>query len=76
MAQVLIRGLDDKVLKRLKRQAKNNNRSLESELRAIIESAVKFTSAEWLELSSILRSKLEDREHADSTELIREDRSR
>ena len=39
MAQVLVRGLDDAVVARLKEIAAKNQRSLEAELRAILSSA-------------------------------------
>jgi plasmid stability protein len=37
MAQILIRDLDPKVVEKLKEQAARNGRSLESELRVILE---------------------------------------
>jgi antitoxin FitA len=76
MAQVLIRGLDEKVLKKLKKQAKDNHRSLEAELRAIIMSSLKYTPAEWIVISRELRSKFKGKAFSDSAELIREDRDR
>ena len=49
MAQVLIRDLDDETLKRLKKMAARNHRSLQKELRAIIIRAVSRSSVwEWL----------------------------
>jgi plasmid stability protein len=76
MAQVLVRGLDDELLKRLKAQAKEHNRSLEAELREIIESSVKYTPREFVEISRKLRERFKGRMFSDSTELIREDRDR
>jgi plasmid stability protein len=40
MAQVLVRQLDDKVVDRLKRRAKEHGRSLQSEVKTILEEAV------------------------------------
>ena len=37
MAQILIRGLDEKVVERLKERARRNNRSLAAEIRTILE---------------------------------------
>ncbi len=37
MAQVLVRGLDDRVIARLKARAQANSRSLEAELRLVLE---------------------------------------
>lgn len=76
MAQVLIRGLDEKVLERLKAQAKKNNHSLEAELRQIIESSVQYTSEEAVLVSRWLREQLKGKKLTDSTELLREDRDR
>jgi len=42
MPDVLIRGLDAKVLKRLKARAKQNGRSLQSEARLLLERAAGF----------------------------------
>ena len=39
MTTVLIRQLDDQVIKRLEQRAAGNNRSLESEVRHILEQA-------------------------------------
>ena len=49
MAQVLIRDLRDETLKRLKKRAADNHRSLQHELRAIITHAASRASIwEWL----------------------------
>jgi plasmid stability protein len=40
MAQVLVRQLDEKVVDRLKRRAKEHGRSLQSEVKTILEEAV------------------------------------
>ena len=77
MGQVLIRGLEDDVLERLRRRAEGNHRSLEGELREILMTASRQVSVEEArELADRLRSRLEGRLHSDSTELIREDRDR
>jgi plasmid stability protein len=39
MATVLVRQLDDEVVRRLEQRAAGNNRSLESEVRHILEQA-------------------------------------
>ena len=54
VAQVLIRDLDDKTLKRLKKRAADNHRSLQKEIRAIITRAVSRSSAwDWLKRRSV-----------------------
>lgn len=40
MAAVTVRGLDDDVKERLRRRAARNGRSMEAEIRAILEAAV------------------------------------
>jgi plasmid stability protein len=77
MGQVLVRGLDDAAIERLKSRAEAHHRSLEGELREILEQAsreVDIVTAR--ELADRIRRKLEGRPHSDSAELIREDRDR
>lgn len=77
MGQVLVRGLDDTVLERLKKRAEGHNRSLEGELRDILEQAsrqIDVVAARGL--ADQIRLKLADRPHSDSATLIREDRDR
>jgi plasmid stability protein len=77
MGQLLVRALDDAVIERLKRRAESNHRSLEAELRDILEQASRQTDlSKATELADRIRTKLEGREHSDSVELIREDRDR
>lgn len=76
MAQVLIRDLDPDVVERLKLRARKNNRSLEAELREILELAVRADFSEARRLAKQIREKLAGRRHTDSTELLAEDRSR
>ncbi len=75
MANALVRDLDDQVYERLKTRAAGNNRSLEAELREILEAASKQVSmAEARARAADLRQRLMGRTHFDSAELIREDR--
>ncbi len=48
MAQVLVRDLDNDVVDKLKEQAKSQGRSLEAELRRILEQAAKDTRRQGL----------------------------
>lgn len=75
MAQVLVRELSDKVVNRLKKRAKEHGRSLQSEVKTILEEAVPDYEQAWKRIDT-LRSKLKrsGRTFSDSTELIREDR--
>ena len=77
MGQILVRGLDDAVIDRLKRRAESHHRSLESELRDILEQASRQVDVSVsADLADRIRRKLEGRPHSDSAALIREDRDR
>jgi plasmid stability protein len=78
MAQVLVRGLDDAVVERLKERARAGGRSLEAELRAVIEAAAADDRklAATRELAARLRRRLAGRMHTDSAGLVAEDRRR
>ena len=78
MATISVRLLDERVLRRLKRRAALNNRSLEGEVRHILENAVAddmaARRASFLVLSDRLRRATEGRAHTPAEVLIREDR--
>ncbi len=78
MASVTIRNLDDGVVERLKSKAKDNGRSLESELREILSTEARRASTKELiaEADRIAAMTPKDRPQTDSTILIREDRDR
>jgi antitoxin FitA len=77
MGQILVRGLDDAVIKRLTQRAERNGRSLEAEVREILEQlSWQVDVATSRDLADRIRRKLEGRPHSDSVELIREDRDR
>ena len=56
MGQVLIRDLDDDVIDAMKSKAKIHGRSLESQLRAVIEAAAPFTPEERVKSAEYLQS--------------------
>lgn len=76
MAQVLVRGLADDVLKKLKARAKRNGRSLEAELRRVMEESAEEDPGSFWEEADRIRASLAGRTFSDSAELIREDRER
>ncbi len=77
MAQVLVRQLDDRIVDRLKKRAKEHGRSLQSEVKAILEDAVPDYERAWKRIDSLrLRLKRSGRKFSDSAALIREDRDR
>jgi plasmid stability protein len=75
MAQVLVRGLDEATLKRLHRRARANGRSLEAELRGILQSAATDVD-EIRALAAKLRQRLQGRRHTDAVALVAADRAR
>ena len=78
MANLTIRNLDDKVVRTLKAQAKAHNRSLEAELRRILEEAATLQAnlTAFREKADRIRARTSGRLRSDSTQLIREDRDR
>lgn len=77
MTQMLVRDLDPEVVERLKERARSNGRSLQKEVRAILEGAARtYTMEEAREVTEKWRERFAGREFSDSTELIREDRDR
>jgi plasmid stability protein len=76
MAQVLIRDLDSKLVARLKDRAREHGRSLEAELRGILEAAVETDIGEAKALAARIRRRLSGRVHSDSAALVAEDRRR
>jgi plasmid stability protein len=76
MAQVLIRELDEDVVARLKERAQRNGRSLEAELRGILEQAAPADFATARSLAARLRRRLAGRTFTDSAASVADDRSR
>ena len=78
MGTVHVRRLDDEVVRRLKRRAAANNRSLESEARHILEQAAGDDMAErtktFRDLSRRLRRQTAGLPQTPSHVLVREDR--
>jgi antitoxin FitA len=76
MAQILVRDLDKDTVERLKRRAKQEGRSLQSEVKAILEQAVPMDMKSAREFAGRIRKRFAGRRFGDSAELIREDRER
>lgn len=76
MAQVLVRDLDDDTIRRLKQRAERQGRSLQAELRLILEQAARSDTAEARRLAERIRRRLAGRQHSDSGALLAEDRAR
>ncbi len=76
MAQVIVRNLEDNVVKALKSQAELKGRSLEQELREILRKASGLRPDDLVVLADRVREMTPDVEQYDSTALVREDRER
>jgi antitoxin FitA len=76
MGTLTIRNLDDAVIERLRTKAKANNRSLEAEVRAILNGAAeKLSREEFIAISDRLRALApKGVKQTDSVELLRESR--
>jgi plasmid stability protein len=75
MSQVLVRDLDPAVLQRLKQRAARSGRSLQAELKSILENAARPVE-DAAALAARIRRSLARRRHSDSAELIADDRNR
>ncbi len=78
MPDVLIRNIDEKTLNTLKKRAEKNNRSLQSELKKMLEEYAGTDMDEARNMVSEILEKYraEGRVFSDSTKDIREDRNR
>ena len=78
MATLTIRNLDDEVVERLKKKAKDSNRSLEGEVRELLKQAVnRHSPEELLALADRIAAMTpKGVKQTDSAELLREDRDR
>lgn len=78
MPNVLIRNIDEKVLERLKNRAKKNNRSLQEELKELVEFHAKPDIEETRERVNeiLVKYKESGKKFPDSGEELSEDRLR
>jgi plasmid stability protein len=74
VAQVVIRDVDERDLERLRTRARDNGRSLESELRLMIKDQARQTAPDWREALEEVQRRFAGRRFSDSADLIREDR--
>lgn len=76
MAQVMIKNLQHDTIKLLKMRAKLHLRSLQDELKAILEAATKMTMEEARRRSKAWHKRLSGKVFTDSAEQSRKDRER
>ena len=74
MANVLVRDLDDDVLKQLKAAAKAHGRSLQAEIHDVLQRASTRNLAETRRLSAQWLKRLRKSSRSDSSGMVREDR--
>ncbi|MBA3583146.1 MAG: hypothetical protein H0W36_01205 [Gemmatimonadetes bacterium] len=76
MAQVLIRDLDPEIVEAIRESARLHDRSLEAELRLILEKEARRLSTDFWRTAERLRRRAAGRQRTDSADLIRADRDR
>jgi len=76
MAQILVRGVAPETVARLKKRAQGGGRSLEAEVRIILDAAARMDMEEARRLAAAIRRRFRGRTFTDSAQLIREDRER
>ena len=75
MGQLIVRGLDDRIIQTLKQRAARTGRSAEAEHRAILEQALRPEMETFAEAAARLRAHT-PAQTTDSVDLIRQDRDR
>jgi plasmid stability protein len=76
VAQVLVRNLGAEVVRKLKLRAKQHRRSLQEELKEILEDAARQNAKDVQAKVNQVRKLFAGRKFGDSSELIRQDRAR
>jgi plasmid stability protein len=81
MSEILVRDVDGNVVEQLEARARKNGRSLQAELKLVLEQAARPVSApisraEYRALADQIRADIGDRPQTDSATLLAEDRAR
>ena len=79
MPQILVRNLNKNIVERLKKRARRDGRSLQSEVKAILEQAANEPVMDMetaRKLCEQIQRRFRGRKFPDTVELIREDRDR
>lgn len=78
MASVLIRDIPEEIVNRLKRIARKNNRSLQQELKALLENTVSQPSVDVFQRVAEIKGQLRRKgvRFTDSVKMLRMDRAR
>jgi plasmid stability protein len=79
MAQIIVKSLEEELMDKLKNRARENGRSLQAEVKAILDQAMKEPGTDLAAAKrkiDAIRKELKGKRFPDSAELIREDRDR
>jgi plasmid stability protein len=76
MPQLLIRNLDEETIQHLKNRAKQHNRSLQGEVKLILEEYANRPDESPLAIADRWQGYFAGRTFSDSAEMVREDRKR
>jgi antitoxin FitA len=76
MPDVLVRDLEPETVEALKGRAEEHGRSLQAELKIILEQAARLRMSDSRALAAKIRRSLAGGKHSDSAELLGEDRRR
>jgi len=76
MSQLLIRNLEEETIQKLKARAKSHNRSLQGEVKLILEAVARQPDELPLAIAGQWQGYFAGRSFTDSTEQVREDRER
>lgn len=76
MPQLLVRNLDEDTIKRLKALAKQHGRSLQGQVKVVLEEAATLPVSEVSTLLEKWQRRLAGRRLGDSAKIIRKDRGR
>jgi plasmid stability protein len=76
MADVLVRDIDTDVLEALKGRARQRGRSLQAELKTILEQAAQVDMTDARTIAARIRRSLRNGKYSDSASLLARDRAR
>ncbi len=76
MSAISIRNIPESTYQALKDMAARSERSLQEQVRYLLEQEVKLVSRSSLDEARIWRKRLQTRKHLNVVDMIREDRSR
>jgi plasmid stability protein len=76
MPDILIRGLSQRLVQRLKARAKRNGRSLQGEAKRLLESASGAETEETAKILERWKVRFAGRKFSSSADMIRQDRNR